>query len=499
MKEKLFTIPEAVAKIAKTLEEQGFEAYLIGGCTRDMLIGKKPKDWDITTSATPEKILSIFPKTFYENEYGTVGVVNEESEDETTKTVEVTPYRLESKYSNQRHPDSVSFSNNIEDDLKRRDFTINAIAVKLAEHKGHSRYKGHIVDLYKGQDDIRMRIIRAVGDPDERFKEDALRIMRAIRLSTELDFSIEKETSEAIKRNAKHLSGVSRERVRDEFARILMSDQPMNGIILLKEYGLLTIFLPELTETIGIKQNKAHAYDVWEHLLRTLQHAAKNGWSLEVRLAALFHDIGKVPARKWSEEKKDWTFHGHDVMGSKMTAKILSKLMFPVKTIEKVVTLVRWHMFFSDTDQITLSSVRRLLRNVGKENIWDLMNVRVCDRIGTGRPKEHPYRLRKYKSMVEEVMHDPITVSMLKINGAKVMEIAKIEPGPKVGHILHVLLEDVMENPALNTAEKLESRVKELASLSDKKLENLGNIGKAKKEAAEEKNLKKIRDRYWVK
>ena len=498
-KETLFTIPNEVVEVAKTLEKKGFEAFLIGGCTRDLLIGRTPKDWDITTNATPKEIISLFTKTFYENEYGTVGVVNENTEDISLKVIEVTPYRLESTYSNKRHPDEIKFGKKIEEDLKRRDFTINAIAVKVVESKGQKNYKGQIIDPYKGQSDISEKIIRTVGDPDERLQEDALRIVRALRLATELSFMINTETQVSIKKNISLLKEISRERVRDEFIKILMSDNPMKGLEMCHEYGLLKIFLPELEAGIGNKQNKAHAYDVWEHSLRTLQHSAKNKWSLEVRLAALFHDIGKPPSRLWSEEKGDWTFHGHDMVGSKITAKILSRLMFPVKTIEKVVKLVRWHMFFSDTDQITLSSVRRLLRNVGKDSIWDLMNVRACDRIGTGRPKEQPYRLRKYHSMIEEVMHDPVSVSMLKINGAKIMEIAGINPSPKIGHILHALLEEVMEDPKLNTTEYLEKRVTDLNKMTEKELQNLGDMGKAKKNAQEESAIKKIREKYWVK
>ena len=497
MTEKTFKIPPQVAETEKTLENKGFEAYLVGGCVRDLLIGKKPKDWDITTSATPEEIIASFPKTFYENDYGTVGVVNENIEDDTLKVIEVTPFRLESTYSNRRHPDSVKFSKNLEDDLKRRDFTVNAIALKIDESKGHS-YKGHLLDFYKGQKDIESKIVRTVGEPDEKFSEDALRMLRGIRISCDLGFTINIETSDSIKRCAKYLKEISRERIRDEFSKILMTERPKEGMQKLHEYGLLSYFLPELEEGIGIKQNKAHAYDVWEHSLRTLQHSAKNGWLLEVRLASLFHDIGKIQARRWSEEKKDWTFHGHDVMGSRTTAKILSRLMFPVKTIEKVTKLVRWHMFFSDTEQITLSSVRRLVRNVGKEDIWDLMNVRVCDRIGTGRPKEHPYRLRKYKSMVEEVMHDPLTVGMLKINGNRIMEISEIEPGPKIGSILHILLEEIVENPKLNTVEYLENRAKILAKMTDSDLEKKGSLAKARKNSEEEKTIRKIREKYWV-
>lgn len=494
-----FEIPKEVANCAKTLENRGFEAYLVGGCVRDLLLGLKPKDWDITTNAKPEEIIASFPKTFYENEYGTVGVVNEESKDETTKVVEITPYRLESKYSNKRHPDSVEFGMKLEEDLKRRDFTINAIALKIIGQKTGSKfYKGQIYDGFGGIKDIKDKTIKTVGNPIDRFSEDALRMLRAIRISCEISFTLNIDTEKAIIAHADGLKEISRERIRDEFNRIIMSPDPVYGLVLAEKLGVLRVFLPELLTGKDMEQNKAHSYDVWVHSLKTLQHAAKKDWGLEIRLAALFHDIGKPIARKWSDEKKDWTFHGHDVIGSRVTEKILKRLVYPNEIIEKVIKLVRWHMFFSDTDLITLSSVRRLLVNVTHENIWDLMNVRAADRIGTGRPKESPYRLRKYKAMIEEVMHDPVTVAMLKINGARIIDVTREKPGPRIGYILHALLEEVLEKPELNTKEYLEKRSQELAKIPAKELEKLGKEGKQKKEEEEKKAIKGIRDKYWV-
>ncbi|MEK7147465.1 MAG: CCA tRNA nucleotidyltransferase [Patescibacteria group bacterium] len=497
----IFAIPKEIITVAKTLEKSSFEAYLIGGCVRDLLLKKKPKDWDFTTNATPEEIMKIFPNTFYENKYGTVGVVSESvsdaSLDETLKVVEVTPYRLEAKYSNKRHPDAVTFGKKLDDDLKRRDFTMNAIALKI-EKETEVGCEVVAVDLFGGQKDLKAGIIRAVGEPAERFAEDALRILRAIRLSAELDFAIENKTSEAIKANARHLENISAERIRDEFSRILLSDNPQKALILSHNLCVLLFVLPELEKGIGVKQNSAHSYDVWEHSLRTLQHAAKRNFVFEVRLAALLHDLGKIPTRRWSEEKKDWTFYGHDVIGAKIATKILSRLKFSKKTIDNVVKLVRWHMFFSDTEVITLSSVRRMIRNVGPENIWHLMDVRAADRIGTGRPKESPYRLRKYQAMVEEASRDPISVNMLKIDGEKIMTLTSLEPGPKIGFILHALLEEVLEEPKLNTADYLEKKAGELAKLSDGELKKVGQTAKDKKAKEEEKIVKEIRDKYWV-
>lgn len=496
--EEKFAIPDEVIEVDKVLKKAGFESFLVGGCVRDLILGNKPKDWDITTNARPEDIIKIFPKTFYENSYGTVGVVNEATKDESLKIVEVTPYRLEAGYSDNRRPDAVIFSNKIEDDLKRRDFTINAIALEVWKKSG-TKYEGHIVDLYKGQEDLKARVIRAVGDPHERLSEDALRSLRAIRIASELGFTINIDTEKAIKTHANLLEKIAKERIRDEFTRIIMSDRPMEGLILANKLGVLKYALPEIEKGISIGQNKAHSFDVWEHSLRTVQHSANKKWPLEVRLAALLHDIGKPATRRFSEEKKDWTFYGHEVVGTKIAGKALENLKFPKKTIEMVVKLVRWHMFFSDTEQITLSAVRRIVARVGKEHIWDLMNLRACDRIGTGRPKESPYRLRKYHSMIEEVMHDPVSVGMLKINGGKVMEITKIPPGPKIGHILHALLQEVLENPKLNEPEILEKRAKELVKLPEKKLAKIGEEGKEKKEEEQEKTVEEIRKRHWVK
>lgn len=483
-------IPEEVLKVQKTIKNNGFESFLVGGCVRDLILGKKPKDWDITTNALPQQIQALFPETFCENEFGTVGVVSEGDADPTTKVIEVTTYRTEGPYSDARRPDSVSFSLNIGEDLERRDFTINAIAYDPIATVLH--------DPHKGQIDIKDKLIRAVGEADKRFSEDALRILRAIRLYAELDFVLEENTEKSIQNKAHLLSKISRERIRDEFVRIIMSNRPMNALLLCKKLAVLQYINEDLEKGVGVKQNQAHKYDVFEHNLRALQHAADKNYDLETRLGALFHDISKPEARRWSEEKKDWTFHGHEVVGAKKVKKILTNLKFPAKTIEKVSTLVRWHMFFSDPEKITLSAVRRMAVNVGKESIWDLMDLRVCDRIGTGRPKENPYRFRKYKSMVEEALRDPISVGMLKMDGSRIMEILKIQPGPKVGYILHILLEEVLDDPEKNNEIFLLNKVIELGKISEANLKKIGQESKEKKESENKKEIKKIRDKYFV-
>jgi tRNA nucleotidyltransferase (CCA-adding enzyme) len=486
---KSFDIPTVVVDIAESLEEAGFEAYAVGGCIRDLFIGREPNDWDLTTNATPEQIQGLFEETFYENDFGTVGVVTE-SENPQLKVIEITPYRVESEYTDKRRPDSVEFSKDIHDDLMRRDFTINALALNVRT--------GEFIDSFGGIDDLHKKHISTVGKPVDRFNEDGLRILRAVRIAAVLGFDIEPETKKAIKDNVHLLEHVSVERIRDEFNKIVQSDNPMEGVAMCQHLGLLSYMIPELEEGIGIEQTPNHAFDVWTHLLKSMQHAADKKYQFHVRLAALFHDVGKPPTRRFSKGKDKYTFYSHEVVGARIAKKVLKRMKYSREIIEKVTKLVRWHMFFSDTDQITHSAVRRMVSNVGKEMVWDLMDVRVCDRIGTGRPKENPYRLRKYRSMVEEVMRDPVSVGMLKTDGKHIMDVTQETPGPKIGYILHALLEEVLDDPLLNTEEYLDKRTLELIKLDVEELVELSERGKEKKEEEEEKEIKKIHTKHRV-
>ena len=247
-------IPKEVGDVADILENAGFEAYLVGGCVRDLLLNRAPKDWDLTTNAKPEEIQALFPETYCNNDYGTVGVVNGETDDLRLKVVEVTPYRSESEYSDRRRPDKVEFGVSLEEDLKRRDFTINALAYRISDQK--------FVDLFDGEGDLRKKRLKTVGNPDERFGEDALRMMRAVRLSAELNFAIEAETMTSVAKNADLLSHISIERIRDEFLRVINSNNPMLGVAMLEKLGLLKHILPELRESIGCEQGGIHAYDL---------------------------------------------------------------------------------------------------------------------------------------------------------------------------------------------------------------------------------------------
>jgi poly(A) polymerase/tRNA nucleotidyltransferase (CCA-adding enzyme) len=266
----------------------------------------------------------------------------------------------------------------------------------------------------------------------------------------------------------------------------------MQGIIFLDKLELLPYIIPELKEGIGCEQGGIHDFDVFEHNLRTLQAAADKGHSTALRLAALLHDVGKPATRRTGGKNKHYTFFGHEVVGAKMAKKILERLKLPRETIDEVEKLVRWHMFFSDPDEITLAAVRRTIVRIGEDQIENLLNLRVCDRIGTGRPKEQPFRFRKYKAMVDEALRDPISVKLLKINGDKIMEMSGEKPGKKLGYILHALLEEVLIEPGKNTNEYLETRVSELLKLSEAELETLAEAGKVKQSEEEAAALREI-------
>ena len=452
------SLPKEVKNIIKKLNEGGFQGYAVGGCVRDLLLGKSPKDWDVTTNAKPEDIQKIFPDNFYENKFGTV-TVRTESKDETLKEVQVTPYRVEGKYGDKRHPDEVKFVTKIEDDLSRRDFTVNAMALDIEDK---------VIDLFGGQKDLKSKTIRTVGKPEERFDEDALRLLRVVRFASVLGFKIEEKTLDAVRKNADWLIAVSKERIRDEFIKIINSDNAHEGILLLHETGLLKHIVPELLEGVGVEQNLHHVYTVWEHLTRALKYAAEQNYSLGVRLASLFHDIGKPRSKRG--QGRDSTFYGHEVIGAKMVAQVMDRLRFPKDQAEKIVKLVRYHMFYYNPEEVTESSVRRLLVKIGLENVEDLIKVREADRIGSGRPKAVPYKLRHLKYIIDKVSHDPISTKMLKINGEDVMKELDIKPGPKVGLILNSLLAEVVDDPAKNTKEYLQKRIHELDKKSPEEL-----------------------------
>jgi tRNA nucleotidyltransferase (CCA-adding enzyme) len=482
-------LPQEIKNILKKLKKAEYDGYVVGGCVRDLLMKELalskvegPKDWDVTTNAKPEEIQKIFTDNVYENEFGTVGVKTG-SDNPDLAIVEITPYRIEGKYTDKRHPDQIQFAKTLEEDLSRRDFTVNSLAMDA---------DGEIIDMFDGQNDIKSKTIRTVGKPEERFSEDALRLLRAVRFATVLDFRIEDKTFAAIKNTAEWLRAISKERIRDEFIKIIESDNAYSGILLLEEAGLLQYIVPELREGIDVGQNLHHIYTVWEHNTRALKYTTEKKYSLAVRLGALFHDIGK-PRTKRGDGKYS-TFYGHDVVGGRMTAEIVERLRFSKDLSEKVIKLVRYHLFYYNVGEVTESSIRRLLVNIGLENAEDLIKVREADRIGSGRPKAVPYKLRHMKYIIDKVSHDPISVKMLKIRGEDIMEGLKIKPGPKIGLILNFLLAEVIDDPTKNAKDKLERRIHELDKKSPEELrESLKKI-----EEAVDKEEKERMKKYYV-
>jgi tRNA nucleotidyltransferase (CCA-adding enzyme) len=526
-------IPTEIQNVIKQLNKAGYEAYIVGGCVRDLLRGAEPKDWDITTSAKPEEIQETMKKaglkTFYENEFFTVGVVWPKApmaengiQEIPYDIIEITTYRKEAKYSDKRHPDKISFAESVEQDLARRDFTVNAIAIGLKSEARSTKSKTiskskiqnskpvsdlcivkegsalRVVDPFNGQKDLKNKIIRAVGNPEERFNEDALRMLRAVRFSVSLGdkWQIEPKTAQAIKKNAFHLSVISRERIRDEFLKIIMSKKAADGIELLRELLLLEQIIPEIEEGYGVSQNKHHIYDCYEHNLKSLDYAAKENFSKYVRLAALFHDVAKPRCKQGQGENA--TFYNHEIISAKMTFQILSRLKFPKKDIEKIVKLVRCHLFYYNVDEVGESSVRRLVVKAGPENMEELLQLRMADRIGSGVPKAEPYKLRHLKYIIDKVSQDPISVKKLKVNGKDIMSLLKIKPCPKVGHVLNVLLGDVLLDPNKNKKELLKKRIIELGKIPDKDLISLVQEAKKEREKLETKRDEMTKKKYWV-
>lgn len=482
-------IPKEIKSLIEKLRKKGFEAYIVGGCVRDFLRGKEPEDWDVTTNAKPEEIQKVFPKSFYENKFLTVTVQIDSSKSKL-KEIEITTYRSEAKYTDKRHPDEIKFAKTLKEDLSRRDFTINALALDIQNKNPE------IIDPFEGQEDLKNKIIRAVGNAKERFSEDALRMMRAVRFASTLEFEIEEKTVKAIKENAPSIESISRERVRDELMKIIMAERASQGLELLRELGLLKHIIPELEEGYGVSQNKHHIYECYDHALRSLDYAAKKGFNKYVRIAALLHDVAKPRVKEG--KGPDATFYGHEILGAKMANQILNRLCFSQKEVEKIVKLVRYHLFYYNVDEVSESSVRRLVLKVGQENMEELLQVRMADRIGSGVPKAEPYKLRHLKYVIEKAGQDPISVKALKVSGNNVMKILNIQPGPKIGQILDVLLGHVLEDPKNNKKEFLEKEIKRLGKLSEKELNALSQKAREERDKIEMKRDEMTKKKYWV-
>ncbi|MCX7678019.1 MAG: CCA tRNA nucleotidyltransferase [Spirochaetes bacterium] len=447
------TIPQEfrkpIEKLVKTFQSAGYECYMIGGSVRDLLLKLPVFDFDFATNARPNEVQKLFKRSLPIGiKHGTVTVfVGEYS-------FEVTTYRADGAYIDGRHPESVRFSDTLEEDVKRRDFTINGFAYDVINDK--------LIDYVNAREDLRAKIIRTIGNPLDRFREDGLRPYRACRLAAKLNFTIEKHTLEAISQSLDIAAKVSAERVRDELIRLLETDKPSIGFNYMRDTGLLALCLPELAQSIGVEQNKYHRYDIYTHSVLACDAVPKK-YPI-IRLAALLHDIGKVPTRNLGSDG-DYTFYSHEVIGTKMAKKLMKRLKFSNEEIEKVTTLVLNHMFHY-TSEWTDGAVRRFMRKVGMENIEDLFVLREADRKGTGYRKGVPSAIHELRKRIQKVIDEEnaITVKDLDINGYVVMEEFNLTPGPMVGKILNHLLELVLDDPTLNKREILLEKAREFVA-----------------------------------
>lgn len=451
--EKIFTnIPAPIKEIARILNTEGFQCFLVGGAVRDSIMGFAPKEYDIATNAKPEDVQRIFKYTIPTGiKHGTILVILDDMH------VEITTFRSDGNYSDGRHPDKVEYTASIEDDLPRRDLTINAMAYNILD--------GNLIDMFDGMKDIKNKIIRSVGNPYERFTEDGLRIMRAIRFATRLNFNIEKETFDAICHSTGMLTSIAYERIREEFNGILISDNPFRGIELLRKTGILALIMPELMQGFGVAQNRFHKYDVYYHILHTIQAVEPletEELTLLVRLAALFHDIAKPMVQKKVSKQEEPVYYNHEVVGANVAKKVMRRLKYSNAEIDFVTLLVRQHMFYYQ-DEWTDGAVRRFMKAVGIENIKPLLKLREADRLGSGNRKDKeskaiPKLLARIDKIIEE--ENAITVKDLKINGNDLMKEFNLKPGPIVGKILNYLLDLILDEPSLNDKEKLMEKTK---------------------------------------
>ena len=474
MSEKQFKIqyefPSYITTAARMLKKEGFQVYLVGGALRDILLRAEPHDFDLATDATPDEMLKIFPKSIsVGRKFGTVIAIIKDDKGEPFE-VEITTFRSESDYVDGRWPSKVKFVRDLKTDLSRRDFTINAMALDLGIENKTDEWV--VIDPFDGRGDIERKLIKAVGNPIERFKEDGLRAFKACRLSAQLEFEIEKKTFEAIKEALPVARLVSMERIRDEFMKMLMrSSKPSKGIECMRKTGLLKIFLPELEATYGVEQKLFHSTDVYHHSLRALDIAPDS-----VKLAALFHDIGKPKC-----DMGNGHFYGHDIEGAKMTEKIMKRLKFPNSEVKRVSNLVKNHMFFFPhyTEDMTPeekrkyeqhkwsdSAIRRFIARVGEENLDDLFALRIADAASNPKTAFRFEEIEQLQNRISEVMQKDmaLTVKELDINGEDIMRELNLKPGPIIGKILKNLLDIVIEDPLKNRKDLLLEEAKKMVN-----------------------------------
>ncbi len=443
---KDLVIPEKVKNIIKKFAENKAEIYVVGGAVRDLILGREVNDWDFTSNLNPEEMKKLFPKnSFYNNSFGTLSIV-----DKTGEIYEVTTFRTERGYTDGRHPDEIKWGKTLTEDLERRDFTINAMAIKMSDLSSQIS----VIDIFDGQKDLQDKLIRTVGNPDERFAEDALRLMRAVRIAGQIGFKIEEKTLGSIQKNSKLINNIAGERIRDELFKILLSSTPSTGVELLRESGLLAEIMPELVSGLGMAQKGHHIDDVWTHNLKTLDNCTSK--NPVTRLAALLHDVGKPKSMKGDGESR--TFHNHEIYGSRIAVNIGKRLRLSNKELDQLFRLVRWHMFTVQETQ-TDKAVRRFIRNVTLDYIDEMIDLRRADRLGSGS-KETSWRWELFKKRIVEVQKQPFAVKDLKVSGLDVMEILQIKPSRKVGEVLNAIFKEVEEKPELNDREVLLEKIK---------------------------------------
>ncbi|MCL4374356.1 CCA tRNA nucleotidyltransferase [Patescibacteria group bacterium] len=440
----MIKLPSSISRLMQVFRDHRYQIYVVGGAVRDALLDLASDNWDFATSATPEQIQQLFPDSFYHNQYGTVSVPSQKL------IFEITPFRQESDYRDARHPRQIRWAKTIEQDLSRRDFTVNAMA-----------FDGKtLVDPWHGADHLREKKIKTVGDPFQRFREDGLRLMRAVRLAAQLGFFIEESTRQAIRDNAQLIEKISAERVRDELMKIIASPHPADGVLFLHNTGLLHYILPELEACFSVPQKspkRHHIFDVGTHAVMALKHCPSA--DPVTRLATLLHDIGKVQTFRKDAKTGLITFYNHEVVGTRLVEKIAQRLKFSNQDKAKLVTLVKYHQF-TVTEVATDKAIRRFIRQVGKENLNAMLDLRTGDRIGSGA-KPTSWRLELFKKRLVEVQKEPFKVTDLKINGHDVMETLRLSPGPAVGQILAKVFARVVDGQVKNQKPDLIKLIKQ--------------------------------------
>jgi tRNA nucleotidyltransferase (CCA-adding enzyme) len=445
----LAAVPADVLQLCEHLRSHGKRAWIVGGCVRDLLAGRTASDWDVATDARPDELLKIFPRAIPTGiEHGTVTVVRGAGHH-----YEVTTLRGEGAYSDGRRPDWVEFVDDITRDLARRDFTVNAIAIDPLD--------GHIIDPFDGRGDLARRVLRAVGDPQARFSEDGLRVLRAARFVATLELSLDPATEAAIGTTLDTYRKVAAERVRDEWMKTMKASRPSLAFDVMRRTGILAVTCPELGEGIGMEQNKWHAWDVWRHAVECMDACVGDP---VLRIAALLHDVGKPRTRAWGDKTRDWTFYDHDRVGAEIAAPICERLRFSNDERARIVTLVRHHLFHY-SDEWTDTAVRRWIRRVGPERVQDLYVLNEADVRAKGRDFEPDLAaLAGLKGHVARILAERPAMSTrdLEVNGHDLMRALELQPGPILGELLDALLDAVTNDPTLNQREALIARARDV-------------------------------------